>query len=57
MRRTDAFRNDLEHFYANDGKWKIDSESRPAVKKYLEHLKKVKSKKGTIYLLIVFLNN
>jgi hypothetical protein len=45
MRRTDAFKKDLDHFYANDGQWKIESESRPAVQKYIEHLKKVKSKK------------
>jgi hypothetical protein len=45
MRRTDAFKKDLDHFYANDGQWKVESESRPAVQKYIEHLKKVNNKK------------
>ncbi len=31
-----------DHFYGEKSDWKADSESRPAVKKYIEHLKEVK---------------
>jgi heme oxygenase len=42
MRRKEALQKDLDHYYGSGGNWKSDSENRPAVKKYLDHLKKVR---------------
>ena len=41
MRRASALNKDLEHFYCNKGQWRNESESRPPVRKYVEHLKEV----------------
>ena len=41
MRRASALDKDLEHFYGNKGQWRNESESRPPVRKYVEHLKEV----------------
>lgn len=53
MRRTEALKKDLDHFYGEKSDWKTDSESRPAVKKYIDHLKEVEDENP--YLLTSYI--
>lgn len=53
LRRSEAFVEDLNHFYGDQTVWEKDVESRPPIQKYLDHLKQIEDENP--YLLIAYI--
>ncbi len=54
LRRSEAFTKDLNYFYGDNGGWQEKANSAPAVKSYLEHLKKIENENPLLLAAYIY---